>query len=134
MIVVDTNIIAYYYLTSTQTENARLIMAKDPDWLVPPLWKSEFRNALIQYVRHEIISLEAAIQIMNESIELLETSELPVYSNHVLQLAAGSSCSTYDCEFVSLAVDVGVPLVTADKRILRGFPQTAVSPADFIAA
>lgn len=134
MIVVDTNVIAYFFVMSTETETAKRVMSKDPDWLVPPLWQSEFRNALVQYVRHEVISVDEAQKIMGEAIELLQTGEFPVYSDHVLQLAAQSHCSAYDCEFVSLAIDFGVPLVTADRRILRDFSETAVSPADFVNA
>jgi len=51
----------------------------------------------------------------------------------VLQLTTRSRCSAYDCEFVGLAQDLGVPFVTADREVLAAFPSTAVSPADFIA-
>jgi predicted nucleic acid-binding protein len=47
-------------------------------------------------------------------------------------LAARSACSAYDCEFVALARDLDVRLVTADRR-LRGLPDTAISPEDFAA-
>jgi predicted nucleic acid-binding protein len=33
----------------------------------------------------------------------------------------------YDCEFVALAQHLDVPLVTADKKILREFPAIAKS-------
>jgi predicted nucleic acid-binding protein len=33
----------------------------------------------------------------------------------------------YDCEFVALAQHLDVPLVTADKKILREFPVIAKS-------
>jgi predicted nucleic acid-binding protein len=33
----------------------------------------------------------------------------------------------YDCEFVALAQYLNVPLVTADKKILREFPEVATS-------
>jgi predicted nucleic acid-binding protein len=50
-------------------------------------------------------------------------------SHHVLSLAAQSGCSAYDCEFVALAQDLRVPLVTTDRQILKAFPTVAVSPA-----
>jgi predicted nucleic acid-binding protein len=49
-----------------------------------------------------------------------------------LQLAAESGCSAYDCEFVALARDLEVPLVTADRQLLAAFPSTAVSPEAFV--
>jgi hypothetical protein len=48
------------------------------------------------------------------------------------QRAASSKCSAYDCEFVALAQDLSVPLVTSDQKILTAFPETAVSPDDFL--
>lgn len=53
--------------------------------------------------------------------------EYTVVVDHVLRLAGGSGCSAYDCEFVGLAQDLGVPLVTADRRVLRAFPSDTVA-------
>jgi len=43
----------------------------------------------------------------------------------VLDLVASSTCTAYDCEFVALARELAVPLVTTDKQILRDFPAIA---------
>jgi predicted nucleic acid-binding protein len=127
MIVVDTNIIIYLYVSSIETAKANLAFAQDPDWIVPSLWRSEFRNALVQYVNHQIIAIGGAIQIALSAEQLLGGSEYDVASDKVLRLATSSSCSAYDCEFVVLAQDLGVLLLTADKKVLRAFPNTAVS-------
>lgn len=42
-------------------------------------------------------------------------------------LVRKSDCSAYDCEFVALAVCLGIWLETMDKKVLRGFPGEAVS-------
>lgn len=44
----------------------------------------------------------------------------------MVRLAARSGCSAYDCEFVTLARDLDVRLVTLDRQILRSFPKLAV--------
>ena len=51
MIIVDTNVISYFYLPGQRSEQARQGVAIDPQWIAPWLWRSEFRNALILYVR-----------------------------------------------------------------------------------
>lgn len=132
MIVVDTNVIAYLFITGDHTELVQRVLAKDADWLVPPLWQSEFRNVLVQYLRHQIITLEDARIIYKEAAAFLDGQAFSVYTDQVLHLAATSNCSAYDCEFVALARDFGVPLLTTDKRILRDFPETAVLPANFV--
>jgi predicted nucleic acid-binding protein len=38
----------------------------------------------------------------------------------------------YDCEFVWLARDLSLPLVTADKKVLNAFSGFAVMPDIFI--
>ena len=38
-----------------------------------------------------------------------------------------STCSAYDCEFVALARDLQIPLITVDRQILNDFPETAIS-------
>jgi len=43
-----------------------------------------------------------------------------------------SDCSAYDCEYVALAQDLDVPLVTTDRQVLREFPKIAVSLEKFV--
>jgi len=132
MIVVDTNIISYFYLNSTFSSLADQIFQKDPVWAVPLLWRSEFRNVLSLYVRKEIIELCDAIEIMDLSSDLLAKNEYEINSFQVLKLSQQSGCSAYDCEFVSLADDLGIPLITEDKKVLKSFPETAQNMAHFI--
>lgn len=132
MIVVDTNIISYFYLNSEYSALAEQIFQKDPAWVAPLLWKSEFRNVLSLYLRREIIELNDAIQIIGLSEELLKENEYEVNSFQVLKLANRSGCSAYDCEFVSLAKDLGIALVTEDKKVLTNFPETAQSMVNFL--
>jgi len=49
----------------------------------------------------------------------------------VLRLVASSTCSAYECEFVALADQLSVPLVTLDRAVLREFPVVAINPSRF---
>jgi predicted nucleic acid-binding protein len=133
MIVVDTNIIGHLYLTSDRSVQAEQALIKDPLWSAPLLWRSEFRNVLALYVRKQLLGLEEAQQIMEEAARLMQDREFEVVSHQVLGLAAASSCSAYDCEFVALASDLGVPLVTVDQQILDQFPDIAIGLGRFVA-
>jgi predicted nucleic acid-binding protein len=132
MIVVDTNIIGYLYLNSERSAQAERVLQKDSQWAAPLLWRSELRNVLALYLRKNLLDLETAQEIMDEAINLMMGQEYESASALVLQLAAGSSCSAYDCEFVALAQDLGIALVTVDKRVLAQFPDVAVLPETFL--
>ena len=125
MIVVDTNVIAYLYLPGAHASAVEALLARDPDWAAPLLWRSEFRNILAGYLRRGALTLEQAIAIQAEAEGLLSGREYDVESGDVLELVHGSDCSAYDCEFVSLAIRLRAALVTADKQLLKAFPAYA---------
>lgn len=131
MIVVDTNLILYFYMNGAHSRSAEKAFAKDPQWTAPLLWRSEFRNVLATCLRRSAMDFETAVSIQDEAERLMDGSEFSVPSTDVLRIAAGSGCSAYDCEFVALARYLEVPLVTADRALLRAFPDTAVHPDAF---
>jgi len=134
MIVVDTNIICYLYLPTKYSESAELLLKQEPQWAVPVLWKSEFRNVLIGYLRKKILDLKTVISLLQEAEDLLSNQEYQVSSLSVMNLASQSECSTYDCEFVALAENLKTKLITQDKQILRNFPLTAFSLESYLSS
>jgi predicted nucleic acid-binding protein len=125
MIVVDTNVIAYLYLPGDRTAAAEALYREDPDWSAPLLWRSEMRNVLATQIRVGRIELDGAQSIQAEAEQLLHGREFAVASAEVLHLAAESGCSAYDCEFVTLANYLDVPLYSADRRLVERFPHRA---------
>lgn len=125
MIVVDTNVLAYLWLPGERTPYAERLLREDPDWNAPLLWRSEFRNVLASCLRRGNFELETALQIADEAESQMRGREFSVPSAQVLTRVEGSDCSAYDCEFVVLAEELGVPLVTSDERILKSFPGIA---------
>ncbi|MDD5323608.1 MAG: hypothetical protein PHD43_24000 [Methylococcales bacterium] len=69
---------------------------------------------------------------IQEAEALMVDHEFTVTSVQVLTLTDSSNCSAYDCEFVALAKQLSVKLVTQDKKILLEFPEVAVSLDDFL--
>lgn len=127
MIVVDSNVLAYLYLPGEHTSAAEALLERDADWASPILWRSEFRNILAGYVRRKDISLEQAVSLQLEAENLLAGCEFEVESRKVLELVRDSDCSAYDCEFIALAMNLGTKLFTMDKKLLRAFPNHALS-------
>lgn len=133
MIVVDTNIISYLYISgecSLQSEN---LLSVDSHWLAPILWRSEFRNVLAQYLRKDLLSLDEILLIIQQAEELLSDGEYEISSAHIMQLVKNSKCSADDCEFVALAQYLDIPLITADKKILNQFPGIAKPVGSYVA-
>ncbi len=126
MIVVDTNVLAYLYLPGEYTARAEALLERDPQWAAPVLWRSEFRNILAGYIRRGTLTFEQARDIQAEAENLLSGAEHDVDSQRVLELVRDSDCSAYDCEFVALAMKLGVALVTMDAKLLRAFPERAL--------
>ena len=132
MIVLDTNVIAYLYIRSALSAAAESALRKDRDWMAPLLWRSELCNDLVQYVRAGRISLDDARQFVGQALVLMHGQEFAVRPDQVMRLAAESGCSAYGCEFVVLATNRHVPLVTMDREILSRFPDVAVSLTQFV--
>ena len=132
MIVVDTNVIGYLYLEGRDGSLAERVWMKDSEWVAPLLWRSELRNVLALYLRKRWLTLRESLEIMAAATGMMEGREYEADSLDVLQLVTKSKCSAYDCEFVALAQELRVPLVTADKQILRDFPSLALSLTSFV--
>ena len=131
MIVVDTNVIAYLLMPGAQTVEARKAYEVDPVWSAPLLWRSEFRNVLATSVRERHFACAKAQQLMDLATELMMGGEYEARPDQVLKLATESGCSAYDCEFVALAMELGVPLVTADAKLVKTFGPSTVRLTDF---
>jgi predicted nucleic acid-binding protein len=125
MIVVDTNILASLYLPTEHTQKVEALLAKDPEWIAPTLWRSEFRNVLAHYLRKRLLTFDQALAIQNEAEALLQDNEFIVNSHDILQLVQNSECSAYDCEFIALAQNMNIQMITMDKKVLKYFPETA---------
>jgi len=131
MIVVDSNIIIYIHVQSERTALALRALQKDPCWVAPPLWESEFRNVMAGYIRRRILKLEDAKLVMKSALQTMEGREILPPSDLVLDLVAASNCSAYDCEYVALARYLNVKLVTGDNKIIQSFPEIAIELGAF---
>lgn len=117
MIVTDTNIIAYLLLEGKYTAKAKAALRKDSDWIAPLLWKSEFRNVLALYMRKKLMDISHVRNIMEEAEHLMQGGEYSIQSSEIFLLVESSGCTAYDCEYIALAKEFNIPLITTDKKL-----------------
>jgi len=127
VIAVDTNVIAYLFLRGDFAARAEAWLRADREWVAPMLWRSEFRNLLAGFLRRKQLTFDAMCEVQREAQALLIGNEHEVDSQRVLELVRDSDCSAYDCEFVSVAMRLGVKLLTADRKVLSAFPDHTVA-------
>lgn len=133
MIVADVNVLIAFYLPATDSEIAESLFERDPEWVAPRLWRSEFRNVLATFMRRELLDLNTAMDVQTAAESLLADNEFEVPSPDILRCARDSGCSAYDCEYVALARFLGVKLATLDRRVLKAWPDLAREPRQLLA-
>jgi predicted nucleic acid-binding protein len=127
VIVADNSVLVYFWLPSELAGLAEAAKAQDAVWAAPILWRSEFRNVLAGYLRRKTLSEAEANTAYRNVQKDIGANEYSVPTERVIKLVLASDCSAYDCEYVALAQDLGVPLVTTDKQLVKAFPKTAVA-------
>jgi predicted nucleic acid-binding protein len=128
VIVADTNLIAYLLIPGDKNGEADAMLLRDPEWAVPLICRSEFRNILTLYMRRQQMSLSQALATMERAEGLWRNREYSVPSADVLELTSRFKVSAYDAEFVVLAKALGCPLMTYDGPVLHMFPDIAHKP------
>lgn len=131
MIVIETPLLAGLYLPMEHTPLSEEIYRKDPVWLAPLLWRSEMLSLVTLYFGRDHIDLAKSTEIMSIAEEQMKNKEYRPVASDVLEKAKESNLSSRDCEFVSIATFVGVPLLTLNQGLLKAFPDVAVHPEAF---
>ena len=130
MIVADTNLIAYLWIPGTHASLAETVVRRDPEWSAPLLWRSELRSVLALCLRKRLMDPPRALELAARAEEQL-AREYPVPSSQVLRCVAESKCSAHDCELVALSRELGTPLGTTDRRLVKTLPGEAVHATAF---
>lgn len=133
MIVVDTNVVTYLFITSEKTAEAQSVFRRDPNWCVPRLWRHEFLNVLATYSRSGGADPDEAVELWRRVSRLLSDGENDVDMELALRTALERDLSAYDAQYAALAAQLGVPLVTEDKKLLEACADVAVSMVDYCA-
>jgi predicted nucleic acid-binding protein len=132
VIVCDANVLVSFVLRAEETELVVQLLNVEERWVAPPLVLSELRSVLGRQVRAKRLRLGDAESAYSLALDTIEDSTLEPAAGRVMQLAAESACSTYDCEYVVVAEQLGCTLATFDRQILRAFPEIARHPKSWL--
>jgi predicted nucleic acid-binding protein len=130
VIVVDTKLIAYAVLPGERTEAALALAERDPGWVAPVLWRRELRNVLAILMRVRQLALGRALAAFSAAEGIVTDAGFEPSTEECLRLAIRGRVSAWDAEFVFVAEAMGLPLVTADRRLARAFPRIVVPLGD----
>ena len=134
MIVVDTNVVAAVVIRGATIDDAFAARARDREWIAPRLLASELLNALSKYlVIAKSLDRDDAVKAFRRGLALVEFPADQGDAVDILNVCTRSGLTSYDAEFVALAIERNTRLVTLDNGILNAYPQIAVSLADFAA-
>jgi predicted nucleic acid-binding protein len=132
MIVVDVNVVVYCFIEGQRTVAARKLRTLDADWRLPDLWRHEYLNILATWSRQGGASLADTQILWRNTVRLLAPCEQPVNMESALALACEHNISAYDAQYVALAQRLRTRLVTEDRRLLRAFPDLAVTMDSYL--
>lgn len=123
--VVDASVAIKLFVPEEFSDKVRLLFGHEttspPVRLsVPDLFYVECANVLWKYVRRQSHDIQKALQhvvdLTNIELERFPTVGL---AEEALRIAVSNDITAYDACYVALSQRVNVPLVTADKRLVR---------------
>ena len=115
--VVDASVAVKWVIGETDSENAGAL--RGARLYAPDLWVAECANVLWKKSARNEISAEeaelAAMALEAAEVELIATRPLLA---RAVRLASALGHAAYDCLYLLVAADLGVPLITADLRLV----------------
>lgn len=127
MIVVDSNVLAYYILPGTHTAAAERWRRRDKFWIAPQLILHEWLNVIVLNVERSVLDRDQASRAFRRGCDVVRLDRTELNPAAILNVHNRTKCTSYDCKFIHLAERLKVPLVTADKEVLKAFPAQALS-------
>ena len=132
MIVADANAVVALVLPGDASECSERLQLAEPMWVAPPLILSELRSVFSKLVRSGRQTATEGMGLLDVAVDALDAVTFEPDTRRVFELVASSGCSSYDCEYVAVAEELGCPLATADQQVLRAFPEIAKHPRDLV--
>ncbi len=133
MIVVDTGVVVKLVLRSAESEAVARLFESEPLWVAPRLVRSEVMSVLSQVAPHARLGPATQLVAFDVAMDAYHDASLEAEPQRVLELTSTSGCSSYDCEYVAIAQELGCRLATYDRKVIRRFPGVASTPEAILA-
>lgn len=115
--IVDANIAVYWFVPGPCTEGAEEILRR-PDLKAPALIRIEAANALLAYLRKELIQVDQLFDALDElNVYIGEFVSDGDLLSPATEIALADNHKIYDCLYLALAMQRREPLATADRRL-----------------
>ena len=132
MVILDTNVLVHLLFENFTETFSEEVINKAEDWLTPHLTLTEFSNVIVSYYRNKMITYQQALDLYTAINMTVENRTVRCNKKRVLEFALESNLSIYDSEFVTLAKQKETILITNDKKIVRNFPEIALTPKQYL--
>jgi predicted nucleic acid-binding protein len=132
VIVVDTNVLVYYFIEGEKSLLAHQLFVYDPEWIVPLLWRHEFVNILATFARTGTLAVDVTQSVWRNAREALYPHEASAEPDEIIPFAVQNNISAHDAEFLVLAKSRRILCVTEDKELQKKCPHVAVSMGEFL--
>ncbi len=86
MIVVDTDVIASFWIKTERTPAAIRARRKDPQWCASLLWRSELRSVIRQHLLRGTLGYADCVWIAEKAEAMMRGAEYASQSESVLKL------------------------------------------------
>jgi len=133
MIVVDTSVVAFLFIEGEESGVVRKLYQMDSEWVTPPILNHEMLTILaaVGSADEDAVAVEAIWREVRALFGGRQQVPDPVRS---LRMAVELGVSGYDAQYLALAAQLHLPLVSCERRLLEALPGKVVSPEEYLAS
>lgn len=119
-LIVDASVAVKWFAEEPSSDKAERVLAGPDDLITPELILAELGNALRKKALQKIVNRDQALDALREAPSFFaRLYPLPDLAVRAAEIAFDLKHPIYDCFYLALAERERVPLVCADKRMIK---------------
>ena len=122
MIILDSSAAIRAVLSDDGADAYSQIIASDERFSSPSLFASETANALWKEVRFNELPVDLLPHMRRTLFAMTTLVPDEAYIDMALDIAISEEHPVYDCLFIAMGRSLNAPILTADKKLQRKFP------------